>query len=182
MSRVFARSASPHQPPHGRALGFGASTPPAAPSPPGPDDRQTEDSAQQQARNQAEPRSSRLMRLRLDHPRFGLIDANIRNVSTHGMGGITDAKLSAGDTVQLCLHDRASVSAEVRWTRQERNRTAFGLRSEEPLDPASFAAKNDSATNARNWDDTVLKPLDEHHVYTRFRPVIAAKRPGFRRV
>lgn len=118
------------------------------------------------------------MRVRMVHPKLGPIEVNIRNISTHGMGGITEAPLSIGDRVELCLKNGQSINAEIRWTRPDRKRTAFGLRSDAPLDPASFATKADG----QSWDHTVIKPLDENHVFTRYRPVVTSKRPGFRRV
>lgn len=128
-------------------------------------------------RNQSEPRSARLIRLHMVHPEHGLVEANVRNVSAHGMGGVTDTQLSVGDRLDLCLKDGKSMRAEVRWTRQEGKRTAFGLRSEGVLQPASFAAKGDG----KDWDRTVIKPLDENHVFARYRPMKTAKRPGFGR-
>lgn len=129
------------------------------------------------SRNQSEPRSARLIRLRMLHKVLGLIEANIRNISAHGLGGVTDTQLSVGDRLDLCLKDGKSMRAEVRWTRQEGKRTAFGLRSEGVLQPASFAAKGDG----KDWDRTVIKPLDENHVFARYRPMKTAKRPGFGR-
>ncbi|MEO1045582.1 MAG: PilZ domain-containing protein [Pseudomonadota bacterium] len=129
-------------------------------------------------RNQAEPRTARLIRMHIVHPEIGTIDTTIRNVSAHGMGGITSAAIRPGDIVELHLTDGRHIKAEIRWTRPQKDRIAFGLRCREPLNLEQFSNNCDDKT----WERTVIKPLDEGHVFTRYRAVRQpAKRPGFGR-
>ena len=62
--------------------------------------------------------------------------------------------------------------AEIRWVRNGH----FGaqLTSDLRIDPK---AVENLAFNSGSWDQQVNKPL-EHHVFTRFRPVTNAYRPG----
>lgn len=121
---------------------------------------------------QREQRVHRLMKVTISHDRFGTVDGVIRDISSGGLGGRCSANLLAGDIVAIERDGLGRFEAEIRWVRNGH----FGaqLTSDLRIDPQ---AVENLGFNSRGWDQQANKPL-EHHVFTRFRPVTNAYRPG----
>lgn len=119
-----------------------------------------------------EQRVHRLMKVTLFHERFGSADGVIRDISSGGLGGRCNATLEPGDIIEIQRQGFGRFEAEVRWVRNGH----FGaqLTSDLRIDTKTVETL---AFNGKNWDRDVNKPL-ENHVFTRFRPVQKAYRPG----
>lgn len=121
---------------------------------------------------QRETRVHRLMKVVIFHERFGSADGVIRDISSGGLGGRTNAPLEPGDVVEIDRPGFGRFEAEIRWVRKGQ----FGaqLTSDLRIDTATV---QNLAFNGSNWDSEVNKPL-ENHVFTRFRPMKSTYRPS----
>lgn len=123
--------------------------------------------------NEREQRVHRLMKVTIYHERFGSADGVIRDISSGGLGGRCNASLYPGDIIEIERAGLGQFEAEIRWVRNGH----FGAQLTSDLRIDTKQIENIAFNGSGNWDRKVNKPL-EHHVFTRFRPVQNAYRPG----
>lgn len=110
-------------------------------------------------------RELRLLKAKMAHPKFGLIDILIRNVSDEGIGGKCRHDLEPGEGVSILLADGAPAPGVIVW----RMGDGFGLRLSQ-----SRAAKQ----LIRHYEVASSGP--RYEVPLMFRPQIRCRRPGLR--
>jgi hypothetical protein len=115
--------------------------------------------------DRAPGRERRLLRAYMQHPRTGLIDIMIRNVSDRGIGGKCVHDIEPGEIVSIIVPDRAPMDGMIVW----RMGDGFGMRLTALIDPKAIMHQH-SATASR---------LD-YQVPKLFRPPLECRRPGLR--
>ena len=115
--------------------------------------------------DRASGRERRLLRARMQHPRTGLIDIMIRNVSDRGIGGKCVDHIEPGDIVSIILPDRAPIVGMIVW----RMGHGFGLRLSAAVDPKTIMHQHSVTALGLDYEVPRL-----------FRPVVECRRPGFR--
>ncbi|WP_030538273.1 hypothetical protein [Sphingobium sp. DC-2] len=111
-------------------------------------------------------RERRLLKGQMRHPRLGLIDILIRDVSERGIGGKCTSDIAAGDRVTIHLTGYPPVDGTIAW----RNGQGFGVQLDAPVDPAAVKSPPQPET-----------PVTSHEVPRPFRPTVSTRRPGFDR-
>ena len=115
-----------------------------------------------------EPRTGRLFIAQLALESGAVVKIRIRNISSGGMGGISEPPLSQGQRGHVLLAGVGLVTGRVAWTRGPNFGMQFDARIEAEharMTPAAIAPA----------------PSSDFVVADRFRPVHDHKRPGFKR-
>ncbi len=100
------------------------------------------------------------------HPRLGMVEILVRDVSEQGIGGKCASGIEPGDQVVIYLADCPPAAGTIAW----RNGQAFGVRLDGAIDPAVVKSPPSQDT-----------PMVKHEVPEPFRPTVDTKRPGFGR-
>lgn len=111
-------------------------------------------------------RQRRLLKAKMRHPRLGMVDILVRDVSEQGIGGKCTSDIGTGDQVVIYLADCPPAVGTIVW----RNGQAFGVQLDGAIDPA--IVKSPPQQDA---------PVVAHEVPKPFRPTVSTKRPGFDR-
>ncbi|MBC2777488.1 PilZ domain-containing protein [Parasphingopyxis sp. GrpM-11] len=92
-------------------------------------------------------------------------NARVRNLSSKGLGGVTDAHLEPGEAISILLRGVGSVSGHVAWVKGDK----FGMEFDEMIDVDHVSMP----------DTDMLVAAEGFHVADRFQPSEDYKRPGF---
>lgn len=110
-----------------------------------------------------EARRSRLLACDMRLADGRVVKARIRNISSGGMGGRTDAAVEPWQRVEMNLPGIGTVAGRIAWVRQGQ----FGVEFTDPIDPADVTASPGAARS-------------DHVVPHRFQPATDFRRPGLR--
>jgi hypothetical protein len=111
-------------------------------------------------------RQRRLLKAKMLHPRLGMVEILVRDVSEQGIGGKCTSDIGPGDQVVIYLADCPGAVGTIAW----RNGQAFGVRLNDAIDPSVVKSPPQQET-----------PVAAHEVPKPFRPTVSTKRPGFDR-
>ncbi|WP_238564946.1 PilZ domain-containing protein [Sphingobium bisphenolivorans] len=98
------------------------------------------------------------------HPRHGLIDILVRDVSERGMGGKCEAPLMVGESVTLHLPDSPAVQGKIAWAKGQ----SFGVELEGEIDPEAVKSRAERSSES------------SYQVPPQYQPSKDSRRPGFR--
>ena len=110
-------------------------------------------------------REGRLLKAQMQHPKLGIVDILIRNISEAGLGGRCIHGVEPGEWVKILLPNLPTVDGMIVW----RMGDGFGVRLSAPIDPADVR---------RGMAD--VSQASRYHVPYLFRPPIECRRPGLR--
>lgn len=108
----------------------------------------------------------------ISNDRILQVDAILRNVTDKGIGIELDTALEQGEKVLITIKDLESFLCIVAWSKQ----FSAGLVFDAPLNPSRLTIKNSHKVEGEG----VFKGADGYHVFDRFKPVSAIKRPAVR--
>jgi hypothetical protein len=110
-------------------------------------------------------REGRLLKARMQHPRLGLVDFLVRNISDGGLGGKCLDAVEPGDLVRIVLPNIPLADGMIVW----RVGDGFGMRLNTLLAPADVRRPGTCQPEAGGYEVPYL-----------FRPPLECRRPGVR--
>lgn len=99
------------------------------------------------------------------HTDSGRGDARVRNLSSKGLGGVTDLPVKAGQQLIIMLNGIGPVSGHVAWV----NGKTFGMEFDEMINLEDLEMPN----------APIMHAPDHFSVASRYQPSTDYKRPGF---
>ncbi len=114
-------------------------------------------------------RPKRLIKIQISNDRIREVDAILRNATDMGAGIELQTKLEAGEKVLITMKNLQPLQCTVAWSKQHQ----AGLEFDEHIDPSLLTIKNSHKVEVEG----VFNGADGFHVFDRFRPVSAIKRP-----
>lgn len=111
-------------------------------------------------------RHRRLLKAQMRHPRLGMIDILVRDVSEQGVGGKCMSDIAAGEKVVIYMADGTPAAGTIAWRKGQ----GFGVQLDSSIDPALVKSPPQPDS-----------PVSTHEVARPFRPTVSTKRPGFDR-
>jgi hypothetical protein len=115
--------------------------------------------------DRASLREGRLLRAQMQHPRIGLVDILVRNISERGIGGKCLHPVSPGDLVSIVLPNVPTVDGMIIWCMGD----GFGMRLNRPLDLTGVRRPVANTPEVSGYKVPYL-----------FRPPLECRRPGVR--
>ncbi|WP_157704837.1 PilZ domain-containing protein [Sphingobium herbicidovorans] len=110
-------------------------------------------------------RAGRLLKAQMQHPRLGMVDILVRNISEGGMGGKCRHGLEPGEVVRIVLPNLPPADGLIVW----RMGDGFGVRWNTPLDPTGVTRPVASTPRVIGYEVPDL-----------FRPPLECRRPAVR--
>jgi hypothetical protein len=110
-------------------------------------------------------REGRLLKAHMQHPRLGLVDILVRNISEGGMGGKCLHAVEPGDLVRIVLPNIPPADGMIVW----RVGDGFGIRLKTLLDPTGVRRTENSKPEVSGYEVPYL-----------FRPPLECRRPAVR--
>ena len=110
-------------------------------------------------------RQGRFLAAHMRHPRTGLLDIMIRNVSASGIGGKCVFDVEPGEMVSIIMPDGPPIDGMIVW----RVGHGFGMRLNAPIDLEDITNKRSAASPGQSYEEPRL-----------FRPDVESRRPGVR--
>jgi hypothetical protein len=110
-------------------------------------------------------RAGRLLKAQMQHPRLGIVDILVRNISEGGMGGKCLHAVEPGEWVRIVFPCLPPAEGLIVW----RMGDGFGVRFNTPVDPSGVRGPIASTI-----------PVSGYEVPKPFRPVLECRRPALR--
>lgn len=109
-------------------------------------------------------RAGRLLKAQMQHPRLGVVDVLVRNISEGGMGGKCLHAVEPGELVRIVLPNLPPVDGLIVW----RMGDGFGVRLNKLVDPTGVVRP------------VAGTPRGGYEVPSLFRPPLECRRPAVR--